>query len=83
MNKQSAKNIINGANRVVRFSVLRGCIGARKAKEDAVREKESAIASIVKLTSIVALNKAYWKTKVGENILSKIEKNWVYVGLGS
>ena len=83
MNKQVAKNIIDGAKRAFCFTILRGCIGARKAKEYAVRKKESAIASIIKFTSIVTLNKAYGKTKVGENILTKIEKNWVYIGLGS
>ena len=64
MNKQGAKNIIDGAKRAFCFTVLRGCIGARKAKEYAKRKKESAIVSFIKFTSIVTLNKVYWKTKV-------------------
>ena len=65
MNKQGAKNIIDGTKRAFCFAILRRCIGTRKTKKYAVRKKESAIVSFIKFTSIVTLNKVYWKTKVG------------------
>jgi len=53
---------------------LRRGIRTRKTKKNALRKKEGAVLSVVKFSTIITLNKSNWQTKVGKNILSKIEK---------
>jgi hypothetical protein len=65
------KNVINGMKRMFSFVVLRGCIGARKAKKNTMGEI-FLIGSIIKFATIITLNKSYGNTKVHESILPKV-----------
>ena len=83
MDEESAQAIINGAERSFSFSVLRGCVWARKSKKGANRKEDIAITSIIKFSTIVTLNESYWKAEVHKSVLAKIEKNCVSVGFGT
>jgi hypothetical protein len=57
LEQQGAHDIVGGTNHAFGLAVLRGSIGTRHPKLDAMREEESAGGRVIKLTSIIALAK--------------------------
>jgi hypothetical protein len=74
LNKQGMNDVVYREKRSFGFAILGRGIWTRKIKKYAMREKEGAIASVVKFTTIVTLNKSNEKTEVRDNILTKVEK---------
>ena len=58
MNKESADNVVKCAESSFGFSVLRRSVGTRKTKKNTVLKEEIALFEVVKLTSIVTLDKS-------------------------
>jgi len=72
LKKQGAHDIVGGPNNAFDLAVLLGCMGARKAKMNALFKKECASSIIVEFTTIVALNKLYTTIEMSEHIAMKI-----------
>ena len=80
MNEKGTNNIVERAKRAFCFSVLRGSIWAREARENSLLKKEVAVLKIIEFSTVVALDEADGKKEVGGYISLEIKKNSVYVG---
>jgi hypothetical protein len=56
LEQQGAHDIVGGMNHALGIAVLRGSLGTRHPKLDAVREEESVGGGVIKLASIITLD---------------------------
>jgi len=72
LKKQGAHDVVGGPNDTFGLAVLLGCMGARKAKMNALFKEKGASYIVVEFATIVALNKLYTAIEMSEHIAMKI-----------
>jgi len=75
LKQKGTQNVIDGANRTFRFSVLLGCIWTRHAECNTVGEEERAGLRIVEFSAIIALDSLDGGAELRANMSKKIRKN--------
>jgi hypothetical protein len=72
LNKQHADDIINGANDVFDFTILRGRVRTRHPELCPFRQKKGPGGRVVKLTPVVALDGLDSAAELSSNISKKV-----------
>ena len=72
LKKQGAHDVVGGPNDAFGLAILLGCMGARKAKMNALFKEEGASCIVVEFATIVTLNKLYTAIEMREHIAMKI-----------
>lgn len=82
LNEQGAEYIIRGAKGALSLAILRRGVWAGKSKDNAMLEKQVAIASVVKFSAIVTLKKSNGCGEMGRDKLLKLHKNAMNIRFG-
>jgi hypothetical protein len=67
-------DIIGGVNHVLALAILRGGIGARHLKLNAVEEEEGVRGGIIEFSSVITLDTADGVTKLHENVGKEVRE---------
>jgi hypothetical protein len=74
LEQESAHGVVGGANHALSLAVLRGCIRARHAQLDTVREKEGTGGGVVELPTIVTLDSLDGEAELCGHPSEKVDK---------
>jgi hypothetical protein len=72
LGKQSADDIINGANDTFSFTILQGCVWAQYPELCVIRQEEDLCGIVVKLAPVVALDAFDLPTELIRHISKEI-----------
>jgi hypothetical protein len=68
-------DIVSGTNNPLRFTILRGLVGTRHAKQDAMSEEEGAGVGVVELLVVVTLDSLNAGAELGRHIGKEVRQS--------